>query len=111
MSVLIRVETLDQFRPTSETTPTRVPVSVITQSLTSRPALLPLPMVRVESQLVEERAVTLADSKTKSLRLACRSSSSLSCSFSRLASWPSRACSSSSATWRSRSWICCSISS
>lgn len=109
MSVLIIVETVDQFSPTLDTTPTSTPVEVTTQSPASTPAEVPLLMVSVDAQLSVERPVTRADSKTKSSRLAWRSSSSRRRSFCLAASCPSRTWSSSSATWARRlsssSWI------
>ena len=66
--------------------------------------------VRVEAQLEVDRAVTRADSRTKSLRLARRPSASRSSSFSLLAASPSRAFSSSSAIWLRSRWFSSSSS-
>ena len=80
------VETAAQLSPASDTTPTRTPFSVTTQLPASTPEEVPLLMVRMDSQLEVERAVTLAASKVKSRRRSRSWSSLRSCSFSRLAS-------------------------
>ena len=62
VSVLMMVDTVDQLIPVSDTTPTRTPVSVMTQSPASMPSVEPLLRVRVEAQLELDRAVTFTGS-------------------------------------------------
>ena len=104
------VDTVDQLSPASDTTPTSTPVEVMTQSPASIPAEEPLLRVRVEDQLEVDRAVTLAGSVVSSRRRDWNSSSSRSCSFSRIASSPWRTSSWSLPTWARSSASSSSIS-
>ena len=96
---------VDQVAPASSMMPTRFPASSTTQFPAWTPCSAPLLRVRVEAQLELPRAVTVADSKSNSLRF-CRSPSSVrSRSFSLLSASPSRALASSSAiSFRSRAF-------
>ena len=107
-----RVRTVAQFSPTSATTPTRFQYSSTTQSSTAIPAALPLPMVRVDSQLEVERAVTMAAALSQNHSLGWSSSRLRRRSFSWRAASASRAWASSSAlrcfSPASSSFICSS---
>ena len=60
----MRVRTEQLYSPASVTTPTRLPVSVMTQSPTSTPEKLPLSRSKVELQLEAPQEMMSASSST-----------------------------------------------
>ena len=72
VSVSTMVSTEHQLYPTSLTTPTRAPVSSMTESFTSTPWAVPLFSVREEVQLVTVCSVTKAASKSLRSRRCSR---------------------------------------